>query len=109
MDKKTTEQPSLLPLSVGRMDRGHGHYLYAILDSAGNPVAEGFTNHDAPALMANAVNNHDRLLKAVERAIPAVGAWVLETGNKDAAETLKELTDARDQAKEIYAQDEAEK
>ena len=90
-----------LPLKVGQLNRGHGHYSYAVLDDTGKPIAEGFTDPDTPILIVRAVNNHQQLVDAVEKAIPAL--WLLAAaGNKDAAKRHTELLNALKEAqKEI--------
>ena len=47
-----------LPLKVGQLNRGHGHYTYAVLDDTDNPIAEGFASPDVPIQIVRAVNNH---------------------------------------------------
>ncbi len=86
-----------LPLKVGQLNRGHGHYSYAVLDDTGKPIAEGFTDPHTPILIVKAVNNHQQLINAVERAIPAL--WLLAAGNQDAAKRHTELLNALQQAR----------
>lgn len=57
LDRKGYFTPPPGPWSVGRQDRGFGHYDYAVLDCFGDVVVEA-KNEDTAQLIVAAVNAH---------------------------------------------------